>query len=60
MWKLFKRVFLIINIKTLVITALAIGSTLICLHYGIKANFPLTLISTGHCFSYCVFHWWRL
>jgi len=47
MWKLFKRVFLIINLKTVLITSLSIISTLVCIHYGIKANFPLTLISTA-------------
>lgn len=47
MWKLFKRVFLIINLKTLIITALSIISTMICLKYHIKADLPLTLISTA-------------
>jgi hypothetical protein len=47
MWYKIKRVFLIINLKTLVITALSIASTTFCLHYHIKANFPLTLISTA-------------
>lgn len=47
MWKLFKRVFLIINLKTLIIVALSIISTAICLKFHIKASFPLTLISTA-------------
>jgi len=47
MWRLFKRVFLIINIKTLVITGLAIASTAFCIHFHIKADFPLTLIGTA-------------
>jgi len=47
MWKLIKRIFLIINLKTVIITALSIASTSFCLHYGIKANFPLTLIGTA-------------
>ncbi len=47
MWKIFKRAFLIINWKTFVITFLSIASTAFCLHYHIKANFPLTLISTA-------------
>lgn len=47
MWRLFKRVFLIINWKTFVITSLAIASTSICLHFEIKADFPLTLIGTA-------------
>ena len=47
MWKLIKRIFLIINLKTVIITALSIASTSFCLHYDIKANFPLTLIGTA-------------
>lgn len=47
MWKLIKRVGLIINGKTLLITGLAIASTAICLHFHIKADFPLTLIGTA-------------
>lgn len=47
MWKIFKRAFLIINWKTLLITSLSITSTAFCLHFHIKANFPLTLISTA-------------
>jgi hypothetical protein len=47
MWKIFKRAFLIINFKTLLITGLSIASTAFCLHFHIKADFPLTLISTA-------------
>ena len=47
MWKLFKRIFLIVNYKTILITGLSIVSTIICIHYEIKANFPLTLIGTA-------------
>ena len=47
MWRLFKRIFLIINWKTIVITLLSIASTAFCLHYEIKADFPLTLIGTA-------------
>lgn len=47
MIRLIKRVALIINYKTLIITFLAIASTAFCLHFHIKANFPLTLISTA-------------
>ncbi len=47
MWKYIKRIVLIINAKTLIITFLSIVSTSICLHFGIKANFPLTLIGTA-------------
>jgi hypothetical protein len=44
---LLKRAFLIINWKTFVITALSIASTAFCLHFHIKADFPMTLISTA-------------
>jgi len=47
MWKLIRRTLLIINIKTLIITALSIASTMACIHFDIKASFPLTLISTA-------------
>ncbi len=47
MLKLIKRTGLIINWKTLIITTLSIVSTIFCLHFHIKANFPLTLISTA-------------
>ncbi|WP_452599095.1 hypothetical protein [Pontimicrobium sp. MEBiC01747] len=47
MLKLIKRTGLIINWKTLIITSLSIASTAFCLHFHIKANFPLTLISTA-------------
>lgn len=47
MKKLFNRVSLIINLKTIIIVALSVLSTIICLHFHIKANFPLTLISTA-------------
>jgi predicted membrane chloride channel (bestrophin family) len=47
MWKIFKRTFLIINWKTIVITFLSIASTAFCLHFEIKADFPLTLIGTA-------------
>jgi len=40
-----KRLTLIINLKTLVVTALAILSTFICRHYNFTADFPLTLIT---------------
>lgn len=47
MWKFIKRVGLIINLKTLLITSLAVASAIICLHFHIKADFPLTLIGTA-------------
>lgn len=42
-----KKIFLIINFKTLVITILSILSTYICILYDVKADFPLTLIATA-------------
>jgi len=47
MLKYISRIVLIINWKTFLITFLAIASTAICLHYDIKADFPLTLIGTA-------------
>ncbi len=40
-------IFLIINLKSIIIAALAILSTWFCLHYNVKADFPLTIISTA-------------
>lgn len=42
-----KRIFLIINYKTLIITLLAIASTWFCIQFSITADFPLTLIATA-------------
>lgn len=42
-----KTIALLINIKTIVIAALAALSTYLCLRYNISANFPLTLIATA-------------
>ncbi len=42
-----RRVLLIINLKTLLITLLAVASTAFCRHYQIYAEFPLTLIATS-------------
>ena len=46
-FKYIARIGLIINWKTFLITFLAIASTAFCLHYDIKADFPLTLIGTA-------------
>jgi len=35
---------MIINYKTLIVAALAIGSILLCKHYDLHADFPLTLV----------------
>ncbi|PIR31891.1 MAG: hypothetical protein COV36_06315 [Alphaproteobacteria bacterium CG11_big_fil_rev_8_21_14_0_20_44_7] len=47
MLKRLSRIFLIINIKTAIVTAMAVASTFICLNYDIKADFPLTLLATA-------------
>ncbi len=41
------KIFLIINVKTLVITILSILSTYLCIKFSITADFPLTLIATA-------------
>ena len=41
------RVRLVVNIKTLYVSILAVGSMIICREYGIQGSFPLTLISTA-------------
>lgn len=42
-----RKIFLIINFKTLIISALSIVSTYLCIKYSITADFPLTLIATA-------------
>ncbi len=42
-----KRVLVIINLKTVIITILAVISTFICRHFGIIAEFPMTLMATA-------------
>jgi len=41
------RVRLVVNIKTLYVSILAVGSMVLCREYGIQGSFPLTLISTA-------------
>ena len=41
------KIFLIINLKTLIITLLSVASTYVCIRYAITADFPLTLIATA-------------
>ena len=41
-WRSF---FILINLKTVVVAGLSIASTFACRHYGIFAEFPLTLIA---------------
>lgn len=42
-----KTISFIINFKAIIVAALAVLSTYVCLHFGITANFPLTLIATA-------------
>lgn len=42
-----RRILLIINLQTLVISALAVISTALCIHFKYEADFPLTLIATS-------------
>lgn len=42
-----KKIFQIINLKTLIISILSVISTAACIEYGITADFPLTLIATA-------------
>jgi len=45
--KKIKRIFSIINLKTVIITALAVVSTYICRRFEVFADFPMTLIATA-------------
>ena len=45
--KNYKSVLIIVNVKTLLVVALATLSTYLCIKYNITANFPLTLIATA-------------
>lgn len=45
--KAFRPLFLILNIKSVLISALALASTYLCIRYGIAAEFPLPLILTA-------------
>lgn len=42
-----KKILIILNLKALIVTVLAVASTWLCLRYDIKADFPLTLIATA-------------
>ncbi len=41
------KIFLIINLQTLIISGLSVVSTAICIHFKYEASFPLTLIATA-------------
>jgi hypothetical protein len=43
----FESMILILNLKALVITSLAVLSTYLCLRFNLTADFPLTLIATA-------------
>ena len=45
--KRLRRILLIINRKTLIVTLLAVISTYVCASLGVMADFPLTLIATA-------------
>ncbi len=42
-----KKIFQIINLKTLIISGLSVVSTAACIEYNITADFPLPLIATA-------------
>ena len=42
-----KQILIIINLKTIIVTALAVASTYVCQRYEILAEFPMTLIATA-------------
>lgn len=42
--QLLRSLSMIINLNTFVVTSLALASTILCEHYNIAANFPLTII----------------
>ena len=45
--KIFRRFFTIINWQTLVIAALSVASTALCIRYKFEAEFPLTWVATA-------------
>lgn len=42
-----KNIGLIINLKTFLIAAMSVAATALCLHFGIKGDFPFTIIATA-------------
>jgi len=42
-----KQILIIINLKTVIITVLAVASTYVCRRFAITADFPMTLIATA-------------
>lgn len=47
MLKRLRRILLIINFKTLVVTIMAVASTFLCMQYNFVADFPLTILATA-------------
>ena len=45
--KLLRSLSMIINYNTIIVTFLALASTIICEHYEIAANFPLTIVGVA-------------
>ncbi len=45
--KKLKRIVVIVNLKTIIITLLAVASTFLCRKYEVTADFPMTLIATA-------------
>ena len=45
--KRFGQILIIFNLKTFIVTALAVGSTYVCRRFGFTADFPMTLIATA-------------
>ncbi len=45
--RVLQRIGLIINLKALFVCGLAVGATLACSHFGLIADYPLTLIATA-------------
>jgi len=42
-----KQIFILINLKTIIVTIFAVLSTYLCRRFGILADFPMTLIATA-------------
>ena len=45
--KKIKQILILINLKTIVVTSLAVASTYLCRRFDITADFPMTLIATA-------------
>src|SRR5688572_1653824 len=45
--KVLRSFFLIINYKTIIVTALSVISTYLCFHYGLTAKFPDMLVGVA-------------